>query len=139
MMWARAAIAPIASSCASGPRRRRPRARPWRWRGGPPRRAAGRGGRRPAWAAASRSRAAAWDLSAGDSSVIIAILDTGVLASHPDLGGTVAGLPGQIWTNWAEANGSPGVDDDGDGLIDDVHGWDFVNLLGSGGVTPGED
>ncbi len=82
---------------------------------------------------------AAWDLSAGDSSIIIAILDTGVLASHPDIGGTVAGRLGQIWTNPGEANGAAGVDDDGDGFIDDVHGWDFVNLSGSGGVTPGED
>src|SRR5262245_18103783 len=39
----------------------------------------------------------AWDVSLGDTSVVVAILDTGVLSDHPDLGGTVAGLSGQIW------------------------------------------
>ncbi|MDP3773757.1 MAG: S8 family serine peptidase, partial [Gemmatimonadales bacterium] len=50
-----------------------------------------------------------------------------VLPYHPDLGGTVAGLPGQIWTNWSEAGGAPGMDDDGNGYVDDVHGWNFVD------------
>ena len=82
---------------------------------------------------------AAWSLSAGDSSVVIAILDTGVLPWHPDLGGTVAGSPGQLWTNTAEANGLPGVDDDGNGFVDDVRGWDFVALANAANITPGED
>src|SRR5206468_153977 len=85
------------------------------------------------------SASQAWNLSAGDSSILIAVLDTGVLSSHPDLGGTIAGVPGQIWTNPGEVRGTAGVDDDGNGFIDDVHGWDFVNLAGSSGVTPGED
>lgn len=49
---------------------------------------------------------------------IIAILDSGVDISHPD-------LAANIWTNELEANGYDGVDDDGNGLIDDVHGWAF--------------
>ena len=49
---------------------------------------------------------------------------------HPDLGGTVAGLPGQIWTNRAEQGGLAGVDDDGNGYVDDAQGWDFVALAG---------
>ena len=85
------------------------------------------------------SAAAAWDLSSGDSSIAIAILDTGVLPWHPDLGGTTPGSSGVIWTNAAEANGLPGVDDDANGYIDDVHGWDFINLSGSGEATAGED
>jgi len=79
----------------------------------------------------------AWDVSVGDTSIVVAILDTGVVPDHPDIGGTVAGLPGQIWTNWIEAAGIPGVDDDGNGYIDDLHGWDFVTGAADG--LPGED
>lgn len=51
---------------------------------------------------------------------VIAILDTGVDISHPD-------LADNIWTNSHEANGADGRDDDGNGFVDDLHGWDFVN------------
>ena len=51
---------------------------------------------------------------------IIAILDTGVDISHPD-------LAENIWTNTQESEGEEGYDDDNDGFVDDVHGWDFVN------------
>jgi hypothetical protein len=83
----------------------------------------------------------AWDVERGDTSIVIAILDTGVLPYHPDLGGTVAGGHGNLWTNWAEANGQPGVDDDGNGYVDDVWGWDFVATTGtdSARADPGED
>ena len=59
----------------------------------------------------------AWDVAKGDTSVVIALLDTGVDLGHED-------LAGQIWTNRGEIPGN-GVDDDHDGFIDDVHGWDF--------------
>lgn len=51
---------------------------------------------------------------------VIAILDTGVDITHPD-------LEANIWTNYAEANGADGADDDGNGFADDIHGYDFVN------------
>ena len=51
---------------------------------------------------------------------VIAILDTGVDITHPD-------LEANIWTNEAEANGADGADDDGNGFADDIHGYDFVN------------
>lgn len=51
---------------------------------------------------------------------VIAIIDTGVQCDHPD-------LADNIWINEAEANGLPGVDDDMNGFVDDIHGWDMVN------------
>ncbi|MBR3733790.1 MAG: S8 family serine peptidase, partial [Bacteroidaceae bacterium] len=51
---------------------------------------------------------------------IIAILDTGVDITHPD-------LVNNIWTNEAEANGEEGYDNDNNGFNNDVHGWDFIN------------
>jgi len=59
----------------------------------------------------------AWDIARGDPSVVIAIMDTGVDTSHPD-------LSSQIWHNPGEIPGNR-LDDDGNGLIDDVEGWDF--------------
>src|SRR5438552_3301585 len=43
----------------------------------------------------------AWNVTTGDTSIVVAILDTGVLPYHPDLGGSAAGIAGQIWTNWS--------------------------------------
>src|SRR5258708_120626 len=81
----------------------------------------------------------AWEVTRGDPSSVIAIIDTGVLAYHPDLGGTTLGDPGQLWNNAAEKNGLPGVDDAGNGYGDDVWGWDFVALDSAALVRPGED
>lgn len=63
---------------------------------------------------------AGWDVAKGDSSVIIAIVDTGVDFNHLDLAGA-------MWQNHTEAVGRPGADDDGNGFVDDVYGWDFVD------------
>ncbi|MBT3237112.1 MAG: S8 family serine peptidase [Bdellovibrionales bacterium] len=62
---------------------------------------------------------AAWDFTTGSPEIIVGIVDTGVNYLHPD-------LKSNIWTNLAEQNGVAGVDDDGNGYIDDIHGYDFI-------------
>jgi subtilisin family serine protease len=57
---------------------------------------------------------------ASGAGVVIAVLDTGIDYRHTD-------ISPNVWLNEAEVNGVEGVDDDGNGYIDDVRGWDFVN------------
>lgn len=85
----------------------------------------------------------AWDVSYGDRDVVIAVLDTGLDRLHPDLGGGSPGSPGNVWVNDAEAGGIEGVDDDSNGYVDDIWGWDWVHYEFEPGVDPspwpGED
>jgi subtilisin family serine protease len=61
----------------------------------------------------------AWAAQSVHDPSIVAVIDTGVDVSHPD-------LANRLWVNTAEQAGTGGVDDDGNGFVDDVHGWDFA-------------
>ena len=79
----------------------------------------------------------AWDASTPGGNVVVAVLDSGVDVDHPDLANS-------MWENPVEQAGTTGVDDDGNGYVDDVNGWDFrrddpdpspgTNLEGSHGT-----
>ncbi|HXI57817.1 MAG TPA: S8 family serine peptidase, partial [Polyangia bacterium] len=71
------------------------------------------------WGMAKIGAPQAWDTSTGSSTVLVAISDTGIDYTHPE-------LAANVWTNPGEIPGN-GIDDDHNGYIDDVHGWDFAN------------
>jgi len=85
----------------------------------------------------------AWDIEAGADATVVAILDSGTRYYHPDLGGVNASPSnpgasrGNMWINNAELNGSSGVDDDGNGYVDDWIGYDFID--GVSNCWSGED
>jgi uncharacterized protein (TIGR03437 family) len=84
------------------------------------------------WHLAKIAAPQAWDIESGDSGTVVAIIDTGVRYFHKDLGGTNASpanpqaAEGNMWINKKEKNGAAGVDDDGNGKVDDWIGRDFV-------------
>ena len=80
------------------------------------------------WGLKMTDSAKAWRISQGSRDIVVCVIDTGADTRHPD-------LKSNLWTNPGETGkdakgrdkASNGVDDDGDGYIDDVHGWNFAN------------
>lgn len=68
----------------------------------------------------------AWTKSTGDSRIVVAIVDGGIDIKHED-------LKENLWVNELELNGEEGVDDDGNGYVDDIHGYNFV--YNNAGIT----
>jgi subtilisin family serine protease len=64
----------------------------------------------------------AWKLTAGDPSVVVAVFDCAVNTMHDD-------LKDALWVNKPELNGTTGADDDGNGFIDDIYGFNFVGCF----------
>jgi hypothetical protein len=71
------------------------------------------------WALNRIQAEGAWDVVTGTAGVVIAIIDSGIDLTHPD-------LAPNLWVNPGEIAGNS-QDDDGNGFIDDIRGWNFVN------------
>ncbi len=72
----------------------------------------------------------AWEITKGDTNVYIAIIDSGTDIKHED-------LAANIWTNPKEIPNN-GIDDDGNGKIDDVHGWDLIGNISAQQLISGQ-
>ena len=62
----------------------------------------------------------------GSEEIVVGVIDSGLDYDHPD-------IAAQVWSNRIEREGAPGVDDDGNGYIDDLFGWDFSDAPGFAG------
>jgi len=69
------------------------------------------------WGLAAINAPAAWHVTSGSAEVVVAVIDSGIDHTVPELAAVMWRNPGEIPGN--------GVDDDGNGYVDDVHGWDF--------------
>ena len=77
-----------------------------------------------AYAGADINAYEAWKYATGNPRVVVAVVDEGVKYTHPD-------LAVNMWTNTAELNGAEGVDDDGNGYVDDIYGLNTIEQNGN--------
>ncbi len=71
------------------------------------------------WGMSAIQAPAAWDVTTGSAAVTVAVVDTGIEYTHPDLATNIAVNTGEVPAN--------GIDDDQNGFVDDVYGYDFIN------------
>lgn len=83
------------------------------------------------WSLAQIGLPAAWSVTAGSAAVVIGLVDSGMTLTHPD-------LAAKVWVNAGEIPGN-GVDDDGNGKVDDVNGWHFFHQWTPDGYVSGEN
>ena len=92
------------------------------------------------WALAKIQAFDAWNITEGSDTVLVGLVDTGIDYLHPDIKNKIYLNPGEIGL---DAQGrdkrSNGIDDDGNGFIDDYMGWDFVDEVGYPFDTTGGD
>lgn len=74
------------------------------------------------WGMNKISAPAAWDITTGSSDVVVAVIDSGITYTHSELSPNMWSNPGEIAGN--------GVDDDGNGYVDDIHGWNAIDENG---------
>lgn len=93
------------------------------------------------WGLERTSAHKAWEITQGSKDIVVAVIDTGVDANHKDLADNLWQNPGEtgvVDSDFCRKQKNPlttkecnrasnGVDDDGNGFIDDVHGWNFVH------------
>ena len=77
-----------------------------------------------AYAGADINAYEAWKYATGNPKVVVAVVDEGVKYTHPD-------LAANMWTNDAELNGAEGIDDDGNGYVDDIYGLNTIEQNGN--------
>ncbi len=81
-----------------------------------------------AWGLAMTDAQKAWRVSKGSKEIVVAVIDTGIDVLHPDLKNNLWVNPGETGVDAQGRNkATNGIDDDGNGFIDDVHGWNFVH------------
>ena len=81
-----------------------------------------------AWGLKKSDAARAWSVTQGSRDVLIAVIDTGIDENHEDLKANIWTNPGETGTdNKGKNKSTNGIDDDENGFVDDVHGWNFVS------------
>lgn len=72
--------------------------------------------------------AAVWDLARGNQAILVGVIDTGIDDNHPDLAANMWRNPGETGLDGGNNDKrTNGIDDDGNGFVDDWRGWDFLN------------
>ena len=80
------------------------------------------------WGLAKSNALDAWQLTTGSREIVVAVIDTGIDISHPDIKNNLWKNPGETGKDKNGRNkATNGIDDDKNGFIDDVHGWNFVH------------